>query len=106
MYFSNANQQVRGTAENAIDFGQSFSMYLSLYGENWADTAMLIDDMEIEYSISGDINGDGYVNADDLAMLRRELLNGASDYNDKFDINGDHAVDIRDLVKLKKLAAE
>lgn len=106
MYFSNANQQVRGTEENAIDFSQSFKMYLSLYGENWADTAMLIDDMEIEYSISGDINGDGYVNADDLAMLRRELLNGASDYNDKFDINGDHAVDIRDLVKLKKLAAK
>ena len=67
---------------------------------------MLIDDMEIEYNISGDINGDGYVNADDLALLRRELLSGASGYNDKFDINGDHAVDIRDLVKLKKLAAK
>lgn len=51
---------------------------------------------------SGDINGDSYVDASDLILMRKTLL-GAAGFDKAFtDINGDRSVDILDLVKLKK----
>ena len=103
MCFLTTDTQVRGTSENMIDFGNSFSMYFSLYGSNWADTAMLLDDMEIEYNVSGDIDADGIADEQDLALLRRKLLNDSVSYADLYDINSDLVVDIRDLVRLQEL---
>lgn len=103
MTFKNGNQQVRGGLEQAIDFDRSFTMQLSLYGGNWADVTMLLDDMEMEFNVPGDLNGDGRADADDLAALRRELLNGTGSYNVLMDVNGDSVVDIRDLVRLNEL---
>ncbi len=103
MTFLNSNQQSRGTTENAVDFGESFTMWLSLYGANWADTTMLLDDMEMEYTVPGDVNGDGRADTDDLDTLRRELLTGSGSYRLLYDINDDSVVDIRDLVRLDEL---
>lgn len=103
MTFLNTNQQSRGTTDNAIDFGESFTMWLSLYGANWADATVLLDDMEMEYTIPGDVNGDGRADADDLAALRQELLLGSGVYRILCDINDDSVVDIRDLVQLNEL---
>lgn len=48
-----------------------------------------------------DLNGDENVNASDIVILRKELLNNSS-YNEIYDINGDGTFDIRDLINLKK----
>jgi hypothetical protein len=47
----------------------------------------------------GDVNGDGYVNATDLAIVQASFGKriGQAGYNPAADINGDGVVDIRDL---------
>ena len=50
----------------------------------------------------GDLSGNDLINADDLVMIRKELL-GNTDFSLKLkDANGDGAFDIIDLVNLKK----
>lgn len=58
----------------------------------------------VEVYIQGDIDGDGAVNASDMAILRRYLL-GGEEANEKYDVNGNGVIDIKDLVCLKKLSA-
>lgn len=54
--------------------------------------------------LSGDVNGDGYVNTADLIMLRKMLLNIENViYFKPTDLNGDGKIDIRDMIKLKKI---
>lgn len=52
--------------------------------------------------------GDGKINSTDLAMLRKNIISGNTDYaeNPQCDIKIDGKIDILDLIKLKKLAAE
>jgi hypothetical protein len=47
----------------------------------------------------GDVNGDGYINAEDLAIVKASFGKriGQPGYNPAADINGDGIVDIRDL---------
>lgn len=49
----------------------------------------------------GDVNSDGSRNADDLALLKQQLLS-VSDATAMSDVNEDKNVDIMDLVRLKK----
>lgn len=58
----------------------------------------------VEVYVQGDIDGDGAVNASDMAILRRYLLGGEK-ANEKYDVNGNGVIDIKDLVCLKKLSA-
>ena len=53
----------------------------------------------------GDGNSDGLINAEDLIILRKALLNDEG-YSDVLDTNGDGFVDIRDLVRMKKHLAD
>lgn len=52
--------------------------------------------------------GGGKINSTDLAMLRKNIISGNTDYaeNPQCDINIDGKIDILDLIKLKKLAVE
>ncbi len=56
--------------------------------------------------ISGDVDGDGIVDARDLVTLKKYLFNFFGNLSFGLaDVNNDGAVDIRDLIALKKLAA-
>lgn len=57
------------------------------------------------YGRSGDMNGDGYLDAADMIALRKALLNLISYDTATADANGDGAVDIRDLVFLSESIA-
>ena len=56
--------------------------------------------------LAGDLNGDGRMAAEDLAVLRRALLGISDGYEEEMlDINLDGTVDIRDLVALATIIA-
>ncbi len=50
--------------------------------------------------IPGDINGDKYVDLDDLAILKKGLL-GTGENCKAMDVNGDNSINILDLVRFK-----
>lgn len=52
----------------------------------------------------GDVNGDGKINAEDIALMRRALLN--MDNSVQYDVNGDRLINVCDLVKMKNLSIE
>lgn len=52
---------------------------------------------------NGDVNGDGNINASDLASLKSELFSFGGSYKRGCDINDDGAVDMLDLIRLKTL---
>ena len=54
-------------------------------------------------NIKGDINGDGFLDSEDIVLLRKFLLGIIVAENELYNVNGDETVDIRDLVHLKKL---
>ena len=57
--------------------------------------------------LAGDLNGDGRMAAEDLAVLRRALLGISDGYEEEtLDINLDGTVDIRDLVALATIIAD
>ena len=63
-------------------------------------------EVNIVEGITGDINRDGFVSADDLVCLRKILLTTDYAYNMQIaDVNKDGKVDLRDFVRLKKLIA-
>lgn len=64
--------------------------------------------LKVRTYFCGDINGDGKINSTDLAMLRKNIMSGNTDYaeNPQCDIKIDGKIDILDLIKLKKLAVE
>ena len=47
-------------------------------------------------SISGDVNGDGAVNIQDIIIIANMLLNG--DYSAVADVNGDGSINVQDIV--------
>lgn len=55
-------------------------------------TAWIVESAQIE----GDVNGDGHVNAQDLAVVASRL--GQTGHGNKADVNSDGVVDIADLV--------
>ena len=61
-----------------------------------------IDNVIIEATVNGDINGDGSTDDADLLMLKQILLGIDLDAS-KADVNNDTNIDICDLVTLKKL---
>ena len=72
--------------------------------------ALIFENSEIKevYKIRlyGDLNGDGRINAADLAGVRKALLyGGEAAENTACDINADGGADILDLIKLKKCQA-
>jgi hypothetical protein len=54
--------------------------------------------------LAGDINVDGAVNATDITLLKKCLLEGNTNY--LCDVNKDSNTDIRDLVRLKIILVE
>ena len=50
----------------------------------------------------GDVNGDGKINDEDIALTRRALLN--MDNSVQYDVNGDGLINVCDLVKMKNLS--
>ncbi len=51
----------------------------------------------------GDVNADGVIDATDLTVLRKIILEAEADYDAAIaDVNGDGEIDVRDLVRLKK----
>lgn len=55
---------------------------------------------------AGDLNFDSSVDAEDLSLMRKSLLNVNSFDEVLYDVNNDDSVDIRDLVRIKKISAE
>lgn len=53
----------------------------------------------------GDLNFDGSIDADDLALMRKSLLKAVGYDEVLYDANNDDCVDIRDLVRIKRIAA-
>ena len=84
-----------------------------LYNGNYignGTSVIIFEDGEIKevYKIKlyGDLNGDGRINAADLAGIKKELLNICETADGTAgDINADGGTDIRDLIKLKKCQA-
>lgn len=73
-------------------------------------TVVIFEDEEIKevYKIRlyGDHNGDGRINAADLAGVRKTVLGATDTYDGTVcDINADGGTDIKDLIKLKKCQA-
>lgn len=52
--------------------------------------------------VKGDINADGSINAQDMILMRKCLLDLITGTKRFYDINNDNEIDIRDLVRLKK----
>lgn len=52
-----------------------------------------------------DFDCDGYINASDITILKKELLSNIAD-NSEFDINGDGSFNILDLVHIKKISVK
>lgn len=55
-------------------------------------------------ALAGDIDGNGLVQSNDIASVRKFLL-GIGERIFRMDVNNDKAVDIRDLIRIKKLIA-
>ncbi len=54
----------------------------------------------------GDVDADGVIDATDLTVLRKIILEAEADYDAAIaDVNGDGEIDVRDLVRLKKSVA-
>ena len=69
------------------------------------DYKVYIDDVTVSEMLTGDVNCDGEINSNDLALLRMALLGiDVNAYN--CNVNDDTVVDIRDLVALKKIFTE
>ena len=63
-------------------------------GENTAYSA--------EYTLYGDIDGNGAIEADDLKCLRDRIVSECNAARDNADVNVDGRIDILDLVRMKK----
>ena len=84
------------------DLSENFSIRLNFY-DNTEGRTILIDDISVKKDGTfGDLNGDGAVNAQDSALLKKALL-GAASYDGTMDLNGDGYVDVKDLIRLNKL---
>lgn len=67
---------------------------------NTADGAVLALESTV---IEGDISGDGFVNSEDITLIRKAVMGAIAADNLNLDVNSDGYTDIRDLVALKKL---
>lgn len=92
-----------GDSENMLpDLSENFSIRLNFY-DNTEGRTILIDDISVKKDGTfGDLNGDGAVNAQDSALLKKALW-GAASYDGSLDLNGDGYVDVKDLIRLNKL---
>ena len=55
---------------------------------------------------TGDITGDGQVNAKDITLLRREITAGSITNQKVADVNGDGSVTVKDVTFLRRMIAE
>jgi hypothetical protein len=76
---------------------------ISVFSADNSSTAVKADEsgeLVMEQRTSGDINGDGKVDTNDLVRLMKKISENAQDKN--LDINGDGKVDTNDLIRLMK----
>ena len=69
-------------------------------------TQLASETQEIDIFLYGDVNGDGKVDIDDLARLRRYFAESSTVIFPGADANGDGTVDIDDLTRLRRYFAE
>ena len=85
-------------------FGEGAVAYMGFDSNVWVDTdktpALRI--FTESAPVAGDLNDDGAVNAEDIALMRKALLFGNTE--EIYDVNGDTFINILDLISLKKLA--
>ena len=61
---------------------------------------------DLAETLYGDVNGDGDINSQDAALLKKHLLGIDCEISAGADVNADTLIDIRDAVALKKKLAE
>lgn len=88
-------------------FGDTGGDYASSYFDNYDLTPLRAAVAKAMGTSLGDVNRDGRIDADDIILVRKNLLGiNISEYREIFmDANDDGEVDICDLVRLKKVAS-
>lgn len=88
-------------------FGDTGGDYASSYFDNYDLTPLRAAVAKAMGTSLGDVNRDGRIDADDIILVRKNLLGiNISEYREIFmDANDDGEVDICDLVRLKKIAS-
>ena len=97
------------SCDKAVIYG-----YKDSYAEKYASDNKIpfvdLDTVEPENELQGDLSGDGTVNAQDLVLLLKILLNMETGLSEEqleaADINNDGKVNVMDLIHLKQLLFE
>ena len=75
--------------------------YIAFLGDNEGDN-LRIKEISLSGVKPGDIDGNGFRDASDLTLLRRQLVGSAApQYKSRSDLNADGDIDLCDLVRLK-----
>ena len=99
-YFTARQEDGKSNEDNYLGVAVEFPEF----SDN-TDYKVYIDDVTVSEMLTGDVNCDGEINSNDLALLRMALLGiDVNAYN--CNVNDDTVVDIRDLVALKKIFTE
>ena len=88
-------------------YGGSHDWFGSNWSVNWGfHTSEELIDFFLQYELSdfinnqlqGDINGDGFINIQDIILVINLVLN--NEYNDLSDLNSDEVLDVLDIIQL------
>lgn len=103
VYFTASEKNESRKGNTSVAIGVELPKFSNNTGDN--AYAVYLDDITVSEMQAGDVNCDGEINSNDLALLRMALLGiEVKAYN--CNVNDDTVVDIRDLVALKKLFTE
>ena len=94
------------TYQNLADKCNALNQQLFIYNVNPAINTVFWEDIGQQPEITGDVNGDGYLNNKDMARLKAYLADDLTPVNASgVDVNGDGWVNNKDVSRLKYLLA-
>lgn len=100
--------------EGSLDLGPTAETYFGITAslgrpspyDNFVTTGGQVRDSGVVYSVTvrqrGDANGDGYVNVQDMSMVRSYIVSGGTPYA-WMDCNSDTAVNVQDMSCVRSL---
>ena len=94
------------TYQNLADKCNALNQQLFIYNVNPVINTVFWEDIGQQPEITGDVNGDGYLNNKDMARLKAYLADDLTPVNASgVDVNGDGWVNNKDVSRLKYLLA-